>query len=58
MVKAWNIGEISPNTLKIEFYEGDYTNKTNLLLNKRPVKVEILHSLPGIAGAILLKCKE
>jgi hypothetical protein len=58
VVKAWNIGTINPNTLKIEFYEGDYANQPNLLRNKRPVKVEILHSQPGIAGAMTLKCNQ
>lgn len=56
--KAWNNGEIPPNTLKIEFYEGDWTQNLNKLRYKKPIIEKVIHSKPGLAGAIKLKCKE
>jgi hypothetical protein len=54
VVKAWNIGSISPNTIKIEFYEGHW-NEAMLKL-KKPKRVRVLNSKPGIAGAISINC--
>lgn len=55
--KAWNMGSISPNTLKIDFYEGDWTNNYEKIINKKPFISKVVHSKPGLAGAIKLRCK-
>lgn len=55
--KAWNLGKTPPNTLKIEFYEGDQTKNLKKLKNKKPFIEKIVHSKPGQAGAIKLRCK-
>ncbi len=52
IVKAWNNGKISPNTIKIEFYEGNHSKFSR----KKPKKVRVLHSKPGVAGAIYIRC--
>lgn len=57
VVKAWNNGETSPNTLKIEFYNGNLLKNTKLTNRRKPNEVKLLHSKPGLAGAITLKCK-
>ncbi|MCX6188136.1 MAG: HYR domain-containing protein [Bacteroidetes bacterium] len=56
IVKAWNNGSISPNTIKIEFYEGSYNAYLVKLGTRKPKKVRVLHSKPGIAGAISIRC--
>ena len=56
IVKAWNYGKIRPNTLRIDFYEGYYINDYNKIKNKKPEIFKIIHSKPGYAGAIKLKC--
>ncbi len=55
--KAWNMGSIPPNTLKIDIYEGNVTDEKKLRAMK-PIVSKKLSSRPGLAGAILLKCKE
>lgn len=55
--KAWNVGKVPPNTLKIEFYEGNLTRDVKSLKKKKPVAVKVIHSRPGLAGAIKLQCK-
>lgn len=55
--KAWNVGKVPPNTLKIEFYEGSLTRDIKSLKKKKPIAVKIIHSKPGLAGAIRLQCK-
>lgn len=57
VVRAWNNGNISPNTLKIDFYEGYYLDKLSKLKRMKPKESRILHSKPGLASAIYLKCK-
>ena len=57
IVKAWNNGEISPNTLKIDFYEGYYLDRIKKIKKKKPVLERTLHSKPGVAAAIYLNCK-
>jgi len=57
IVKAWNNGEISPNTLKIEFYEGYYLDRMKKIKNKKPDLERTLHSKPGVAAGIYLNCK-
>ena len=53
--KAWNMGSIPPNTLKIDVYEGNVTDEKKLRAMK-PIVSKKLSSRPGLAGAILLKC--
>jgi len=57
IVKAWNNGTISPNTLKVDFFEGYYLDKTKKLKNKKPIVERTLHSKPGVAAGIYLNCK-
>ena len=57
VVKAWNTGSISPNTLKIDFFEGYFIDKIKKIKNRKPDKVSILHSKPGIAAGLNLYCK-
>jgi hypothetical protein len=52
--KAWNVGTISPNTLRIEIYEGDFERNLKLLKKLKPIYIKTLHSTPGKAGAIKL----
>ena len=56
IVKAWNNGRVSPNTLQIDFYEGDYLEKQNRLKNKKPILEKTMYSKPGVASAIYLNC--
>ncbi len=56
VVKAWNTGLYSPNTLEIEFYAGDLSQSPNLLNKNTPDMTKILHSKPGFAAAIKLSC--
>jgi hypothetical protein len=56
--KAWNEGSISPNTLRIEFYEGYYIDKMQKLKRKKPTEMIVMHAKVGVASAISLKCKE
>lgn len=44
--KAWNTGKVGPNTLKIEFYEGNLAKDERQLKKKKPFAVKILHSKP------------
>lgn len=55
--KAWNEGTISPNTLRVEFYEGYYLDKMTKLKRKNPVETIVMHAKVGVASAISLKCK-
>jgi hypothetical protein len=57
VVKAWNTGKYSPNTLRIDFYEGDYSTTPQTLLYKKPSNVKIAHSLPGLACGITINLK-
>ena len=57
VVRAWNNGNISPNTLKVDFYEGYYIDKLSKLKRIKPKESRILHSKPGLASAIYLKCR-
>jgi len=57
IVKAWNTGEIYPNTMRIDFYLGDYLARTTSLKTKQPFLIKTFHSVPGAATGIYLKCK-
>ncbi len=54
--KAWNVGSISPNTLKIDVYEGEIKDE-KMLRTMRPIQSRKMSSKPGLAGAILIQCK-
>ena len=56
IVRAWNNGSISPNTIKIEFYEGNHNDNALRLRKQKPARVRVLHSHPGVAGAISIQC--
>ncbi|WP_210466837.1 HYR domain-containing protein [Rufibacter roseolus] len=56
VVRAWNTGEKGPNTLRIEFYQGYYLDKTQKLKKEKPIYTKTLHSKPGYASAISLTC--
>ena len=52
IIKAWNNGEIPPNTLKIDFYRGNLLSKK--LGKLKPIKSEVLYSSPGKATEVNL----
>jgi hypothetical protein len=54
--KAWNTGKFGLNTLKIEVYEGYIENDKRDLRGKKPILTKVLHSRPGTAGGMILKC--
>ncbi len=53
IAKAWNTGRYGLNTLKIDVYEGDVEVDKKF---KKPVLTKVLHSKPGNAGGMILKC--
>lgn len=55
VVKAWNIGTVSPNTLTIEFYEGNFNFQE--LQGRNPDLVKRVDSKPGIGASISLQYK-
>ncbi len=55
IAKAWNTGRYGLNTLKMDVYEGDLESAQKL---KKPVLTKVLHSRPGNAGGMILKCNE
>lgn len=54
--KAWNLGSIPPNTLKVDVYEGDVKDERTMR-NLKPIESRKMSSKPGLAGAILIQCK-
>lgn len=54
--KAWNLGSIPPNTLKVDVYEGEVKDEKTLR-NMKPIESRKMSSKPGLAGAILIQCK-
>ena len=54
--KAWNKGKVGINTLRIDFFEGDYSQNKSILNRKKPLYMKIIHSKPGVAGAVKLNC--
>lgn len=54
--KAWNTGKYGLNTLRIEVYEGYIENDKRDLKGKKPILTKVLHSRPGKAGGLILKC--
>ena len=57
MVKAWNTGTSGPNTVRIEFYKGEISEKDFLLNTFKPLYAETLNSEIGLASAIKLQLK-
>lgn len=55
IAKAWNTGRYGLNTLKMDVYEGDVEADKKF---KKPVLTKVLHSKPGNAGGMILKCSE
>lgn len=57
VIKAWNTGRVSPNTLKIEFHEGYWLNDPKKLKKHKPISSRIINSRPGMSSRVTLKCK-
>ncbi len=58
VVKAWNNGSIKPNTMTIEFHEGDFLGRYAELRTMDPVLKQKVNAERGIAASIPLKYKE
>lgn len=56
IAKAWNTGRYGLNTLRIDVYDNSEAAKKSIRADK-PMTSKILHSRPGNAGGLLLKCK-
>jgi hypothetical protein len=55
--KAWNLGGIPPNTLKIEFFEGDISQMPDALKKQKPLFVKIISSTPDEGSGLFLHVK-
>lgn len=55
IAKAWNTGRYGLNTLRIDAYEGNIEDQKDIR-NKKPAFSKVLHSRPGDAGGMILKC--
>ena len=53
IIKAWNVGKIPPNTLKIEFYDGDVEDKYILKGRIQPFLEKIYSSDPKTGAKII-----
>ncbi len=58
IAKAWNTGRYGLNTLRIDAYEGVIENDKKDLKSLKTATSKVLHSKPGTAGGMLLKCEE
>lgn len=56
VAKAWNTGRYGLNTLRIDAYEGVIANDKKDLKGLKAATSKVLHSKPGTAGGMLLKC--
>lgn len=58
IVKAWNVGRPgTPNTLKLDFYEGDVSRTDDKKLRRRdPLRSHVLHSRPGLSASLDFFC--
>ncbi len=56
IAKAWNTGRYGLNTLRIDVYDNSEAARKDIRA-PRPMTSKILHSRPGNAGGLLLKCK-
>jgi hypothetical protein len=57
VIKAWNVGRIPPNTLKIEFYEGNQKEEDVIREKVKPVFVKSYSSDPKTGAKIILNQK-
>jgi len=55
--KAWNTGYYGLNTLRIDVYDGVYIDPREVR-NKKPVLSKVMHSKPGAASGMVLKCSQ
>ena len=55
--KAWNLGGIPPNTLKIEFFEGDISQTPSAFKKQKPKFVKIISSTPDEGSGLFLNTK-
>jgi hypothetical protein len=55
IAKAWNNGRYGLNTLRIDVFETNGNDKKDAKLTK-PAMSKVLHSRPGNAGGLLLRC--
>lgn len=58
MIKAWNEGSIPPNTLKIDFYYGNFIENPELLKNQKIIHSKIFHNKVGALNELVLKFKK
>jgi len=58
VVRAWNTGDVGPNTLRINLYNGDLTGNPKKLKRATPFQEKILHSNPGLSAGIKLRCRK
>ena len=58
VVKAWNIGRPgSPNTLKIEFYEGAVAvTNARSLRRRKPIYTRTMNARPGLSASMDFFC--
>lgn len=56
-IKAWNTGTSGPNTVRIEFYDGELSKNQFLSEKIKPIYAETINSEIGLASAINLKLK-
>lgn len=57
IAKAWNKGKVGLNTMKIDVYEGEVEQSKKGVVSQKPVLSKVLHSKPGNAGGMILRCK-
>ncbi len=55
VIKAWNMGSKGKNTIQLDIYAGDCTDKNGELKSqRRMLKTKVLESEPGLSSAIWL----
>jgi hypothetical protein len=57
IAKAWNKGKYGLNTLRIDVFEGNIENERKDMKDRKPAMSKVLHSRPGAAGGMILRCK-
>lgn len=55
--KAWNTGTSGLNTMKVEFYYGDLSNRLDKIKLVTPFATKEFNSKPGLSSGIAIKCK-
>ena len=56
-IKAWNMGSVGKNTVKVNFYNGDVLSKGLDIDNLSPIYSITLDSEPGLSPILYLKTK-